>query len=81
MTCLFVKRDKFSNKEGTKEYYTITSLLGHCLAHSFVDKDTYQWFDNFDCGEEIPSDFTNIDLYEGDKGLSARVSISVNNKK
>lgn len=81
MNCFFIKRDTFKNKEGTKDYYTIVSLIGRCICTSFVDKETYDWFGVAECGDVIPADFTKVDLYEGDKGLSARVSIRVNNKK
>lgn len=81
MNCLFIKRDTFKNKEGTKEYYIIVCLIGKVIATSFVDKATFDWFSVAECGDEIPTDFTKVDLYESNKGLSARVTIRVNNKK
>lgn len=80
MKIIFVKRDTFTSKEG-KDYFTITSLIGKCLAHSFVNKDTYDWFSNAIIGDVIPSEFTSTDLYESNNRLLARVNISINKKK
>lgn len=72
MEVRFIKRNHF------KDYYTITSLYNdNALSVSFVDKPTYDWFDNCECGDLIPNDFCKIDIYERNNQLNAKVNIKV----
>lgn len=72
MEVRFIKRNHF------KDYYTITSLYNeNALSVSFVDKKTYDWFDSCECGDLIPNDFCNIDIYERNNQLNAKVNIKV----
>lgn len=76
MKVQFVKRNHF------KEFYTITTLLNdNVIGVSYVTEKTYNWFDNVKCGDEIPNDICDMDLYEREGKLSARITLDVNKFK
>ena len=76
MKVQFIKRNKFSKDDD--DFYVITTLLNDkTIGVSYVSKKTYQWFDNVECGEEIPTEFTTMDLYESKGKLNAKLEIDI----
>lgn len=76
MVVKFIKRSEFSKDK--KNYYFITYLYNDkACGTSFVDKKTYDWFENVDCGDIIPNDFCSVDIYERNNSLVAKVSIKL----
>lgn len=80
MKILFVRKNKMHSNKNDKDYYTVTYLIGNSMGTSFIDKEVYDWLEVCECGDEIPEEFTSVDLYERNNELKADVKFDINKK-
>lgn len=79
MEVIFIKKKEFKSKKDEKKYYIITTMINdENIQDVYVDEDTYHWFDECECGQEIPQDFCSLDLYTYHNELRSRLVININ---
>lgn len=75
MKAYFIKRNTYLKDE--KDVFLITVCYGDIVTNSLVDKKTYDWFNSFDIGEEIPADFVHLNLFQTKDGIKATIKVIV----
>ena len=75
MKVYFIKRNFYTKDD--KQYYNLTTMYEDIVTTSLVDKYTYEWFENAQCGDEIPADYCKLRLYQTKDGIKASIKIEV----
>lgn len=79
MEVIYIKKKEFKSKKTEENYYIITTMINdENIQDVYVDENTYHWFDEAVCGDEIPQDFCSLDLYTYKNELRSRLVININ---
>lgn len=75
MKAYYLKRISYLKDD--KDVFLITIMYNDIVTNSLVDKKTYDWFDVAEIGDEIPSDFIKLNLYQTKDGIKATIKVMV----
>lgn len=69
--------DRSSYLKDDKDVFLIKCMVDKAVTNSLVDKKTYDWFSVAEIGDEIPSDFVHLHLFQTKDGIKATVNLIV----